>query len=54
MLVYIECIDIQYVQKMVNTEFYASRTRTIMVMPLEWMDKRMYVILIHMAIVTKI
>ena len=36
----------------VNTEFYASRKRTIMAMTVKWMDKRTYVSLIHMYIVT--
>ena len=41
--------------KKVNTEFYASRKRTIMAMcRMNRLDKRMYVSLIHMSTLTTI
>ena len=54
LLVHIEHIVRQSVQKnkLVNTEFYASRKRIIIVMTANWMGKRTYVSPIHMAIVT--
>ena len=48
------CHSICAEKNLVNTEFYASRKRTIMAMTVKWMGKRTYVSLIRMAIVTTV
>ena len=48
------CHSIFAEKNLIHTEFYASRKRTIIWQCVERMDKRTYVSLIHMAILTTI